>query len=157
MHLSGPFAGPWHDFTVMEESSILDIIREKTRYPPPHDNEHMFIFGDSGYYTLDHRDVLVTPFTPADELINPDCRRWNYEASSVRMEIEHYFGIVVNNWKFLTLPDKQKMQLMLTGPQYACIVFLTNLLNCVSPNQIAQRFSFTGPTLQQYLDTFLTE
>ncbi|KAI0364095.1 hypothetical protein BV20DRAFT_1039587 [Pilatotrama ljubarskyi] len=67
-------------------------------------------------------------------------QEWNAEMVSIRIEVEHRFGIVYNSPVAL---------------YYHVGILLTNVINYIRPNQVAQYFSCLPPTLEDYYMTTL--
>ena len=70
---------------------------------------------------------------------------------AVWIEVEHGFGIVSNTWPFPNAGWKMHFYSLPVGRYYHVGVLLTNCLNCLQPNQIAQYFDCPPPMLTDYL------
>ena len=71
--------------------------------------------------------------------------------SKVRIEVEHGFSLVTNNWQLLAARWKLCVFLSPIGWYYRIAVLLTNALACLWPNQVSQYFNCAPPSLKEYL------
>ncbi|KAF7982842.1 hypothetical protein HWV62_25806 [Athelia sp. TMB] len=146
-HLFGPEEGRRNDNLLTSKSEIFEKCREHAKQPPdpdaPMDNQYFHLCGDPAYGVS---PVLLSPFTDPDK----DETEWNSIMSSVRISVEHSFGIVVNNWPFLNAHWKHKVYVSPVGTYYRVAVLLTNALNCFHPNQTAQKYNCPLPTVEEY-------
>ncbi|KAI5821885.1 hypothetical protein K523DRAFT_257781, partial [Schizophyllum commune Tattone D] len=104
------------------------------------------VFGDPAY-GLNHH--IVSPFmseTPSEDEV-----AWNEDMGSVRVEVEHGFGNVTRLWPFLDAHWKLKVYASPVGAYYRFGVLMSNVVNCVCPNQVATVFGCEPPTLSEYL------
>ena len=69
---------------------------------------------------------------------------------SVRIEVEHTFGIVSRTWPFLNAGWKMRLLSSPVGTYYRIGVLLTNAMNCIRPNQVSQVFDLPPPSLEVY-------
>ena len=77
-------------------------------------------------------------------------KRWNEAIASVRIEVEHGFGIVSNNWPFLNVGCKMHIYSSPLGRYYRAEVLFTNAINRFRYNQVAQYFKCQPPNLSDY-------
>lgn len=145
-HLAGPYPGSRHDQFMLKESRILEWIG---LFPPqantgwPH-----VIYADCGYSTVPGK--IEVPF--ADEAVNPVHAGYNNAMTTVRISVEWAFGGILRHWASLGwVPDQQLLSQRKIGQIYFVAALLTNLLNCVRPNQTSQYFDCTPPSLSEYL------
>ncbi|KIK53517.1 hypothetical protein GYMLUDRAFT_178808 [Collybiopsis luxurians FD-317 M1] len=149
-HLAGPYEGHRNDNYLLADSKFLDRFAEFAYHPDigddaPINNQNFVIFGDPAYGYGPH---LISPF--ADDELSDIQHTWNNQMSQVRIEVEHGFGVVTNLWLFLNSFRKMQVLLSPIGRYYHIAVLLMNASNCVSPNQISQRFDCLLPTLDKY-------
>ncbi|KAJ3713874.1 hypothetical protein C8R42DRAFT_531954, partial [Lentinula raphanica] len=111
---------------------------------PPHECNFV-VFGDPAYGYGPH---LISPFS-TDNITEPQ-KAWNEAMSQCRIEVEHGFGVVVTLWPFLNNWQKITLLQAPVGHFYCVGVLLTNTLNCLRPNQVAQAFDCLPPTLNEY-------
>ena len=78
-------------------------------------------------------------------------KEWNARMSAVHIEVEHGFGIVANTWPFLNAGWKMGLYSSPVGRYYRVGVLLSNCINCLWPNQVAQYFECLPPELDEYL------
>ena len=147
-HLYGPIEGRRHDTVVLTESHLLDWAQEHAILPGdgPLECRYLQIFGDPAYGI---NQQLISPFPNGGS--TGEQRHWNAEMSSIRIEVEHGFGIVTKTWPFLNASWKMQIYHSPIALYYRVGVLLTNVLNCLRPNQVAQYFGCHPPSLEDYL------
>ena len=150
-HLYGPFEGRRADPGLLAESGLLEKCTTHARKPgttnaTPIEDRYYQLFGDPAYGVS---PVLLSPFARAGQR-SEDEQEWNVGMSSVRIEVEHGFGIVVNTWPFLNAFWKLRVYASPVGVYYRVAVLLTNARNCYRPNQISQYFACRPPTVREY-------
>lgn len=151
-HLFGPFEGRRADNFLLKESKFLERIalfahEEDWNENAPMEERYFQIFGDPAYGVGRH---IMSPFSGAGERTEAE-KEWNASMSAVRIEVEHGFGIVANTWPFLNAGWKMRLYSSPVGRYYRVGVLLTNCLNCMRPNQVAQYFDCEPPELTEYL------
>ena len=151
-HLYGPFEGRRHDNILHTESGLLDCLaqfahQENTDEDTPIEERYFQISGDPAYGVGLN---ILSPFSGPGERTEEE-KEWNAEMSAVRIEVEHGFGIVSNTWPFLNAAWKMQLYSSPVGRYYRVGVLLTNCLNCLRPNQVAQYFDCIPPELHEYL------
>lgn len=150
-HLFGPEPGRHNDCYLLNKSRILDTCAEHAVRPGTDENtpaqqRYLQIFGDPAYGISNQ---IISPFSGAGERTEAE-REWNAGMSGVRIEVEHGFGVVSNTWPFLNAGWKMHINSSPVGRYYRTGVLLTNALNCLQYNQIAQYFDCQPPTLLDY-------
>ncbi|EIN09671.1 hypothetical protein PUNSTDRAFT_67051, partial [Punctularia strigosozonata HHB-11173 SS5] len=157
-HLHGPLEGRRGDGFLLSDSGLLDWCSEHAKCPSitsgsgnGMDNSskdtYYRLYGDPAYGLS---DVLISPFSGPGER-TPEEREFNERMSSLRMEVEHTFGNVLNKWGFLRSKSKMKVYSSPVGRYYRVGVLLTNAMNCLRPNQTSQFFLCSPPSLREYL------
>ena len=151
-HLYGPFEGRRNDNFLLTDSGLLDRLsqfafRADIAEGAPMEERNFHIFGDPAYGVGPH---IMSPFSGLGERTVEE-QEWNSEMSAVRIEVEHGFGIVSNTWPFLNAGWKMRLYSSPVGRYYRVGVLLTNGLNCLRPNQVAQYFDCPPPMLADYL------
>ncbi|KAF7336520.1 DDE Tnp4 domain-containing protein [Mycena sanguinolenta] len=151
-HLYGPVEGQRNDNFLLTESALLDALaqfahQEDVDDDTPIERRYFQIFGDPAYGVGPH---IMSPFSRAG-VRTPDEQEWNAQMSAVRIEVEHGFGIVANLWPFLNAGWKMQLYSSPVGRYYRVGVLLTNCLNCLHANQVAQYFDCLPPDLEDYL------
>lgn len=68
----------------------------------------------------------------------------------VRIEVEHGFAFVTNNWQLLGARGKLRVFQSPVGRYYRVGVLLMNTLTCLQPNQVSQYFDCAPPSLEEY-------
>jgi hypothetical protein len=92
----------------------------------------------------------MSPYSGAGEHTEEE-KEWNAKMSAMQIEVEHRFGIEANLWPFLNASWKMQIYSSPVGWYYRVGVLLTNCLNCLCPNQVAQYFDCLPPSLSEYL------
>jgi hypothetical protein len=134
----GPLQGRQHDTTLLTKSNLGHIILENL----PHGYN---VYGDQAYPL---RPWLLSPFRGANKPIPQ--RRWNRRMRSVRICVEHGFQIMTTLWSHLKYVPHQKVFARPLAKEFLACTALTNLHNCLHPNQVSQYFGLNPPTIEQY-------
>jgi hypothetical protein len=146
-HLFGPEEGRRNDNHLLADSGLLERCEQHCFIE--HDDgsrQYLHIYGDAAY---GDRGTLLCPF--ATDPMSSEEENFNAEMSHVRIEVEHGYALVVNNWPFLNSTTRHRLFLSPVGAYYRVAVLLTNLLNCLHPNQVSLAFNVLPPTLEEYL------
>ncbi|KAJ2967557.1 hypothetical protein NUW54_g13473 [Trametes sanguinea] len=120
-----------HLWTVTEDGELL----------------YLKIFADAAY---GWHDVLISPY------VTPSSRRTEIEdlfnsiMSTIRIEVEHAFGLIVTLWPFVNAVYKQRMLLSPVGSYYRVATLLTNAHTCIYGNQTSHKFNLQPPSLEEY-------
>jgi hypothetical protein len=150
-HLFGPEPGRRNDCALLNESGLLDAcaehaVREGTDENTPAEARFLQIFGDPAYGV---NNQIISPFSGRGQRTEAELE-WNAAMASVRIEVEHGFGIVSNTWPFLNASWKTRVGSSPVGRYYRVGILLTNALNCLHYNQISQYFECQPPNLFDY-------
>lgn len=150
-HLSGPYRAPQNDAGVLAESKLLEKLAAYAVQPGSHEGDPVWqryfqVYGDSAYGVSPH---ILSPFARVGEM-TPEEEEWNSAMGSVRISVEHAFGLVLQDWPYLNAFWKQKIFGNACGLFYRVAVILTNAHSCLVPNQTAQRFGCSPPDLHEY-------
>ncbi|RDX41131.1 hypothetical protein OH76DRAFT_1412383 [Lentinus brumalis] len=150
-HLFGPWEGRHADPFLLAESGLLEqcaqhAVQEGSDENTPLEHRYFQLFGDPAYGVGPH---IISPFSGAGERTEEELE-WNARMASVRIKVEHAFGVVVNTWSFLNSFWKQRVYSSPVGRYYRVAVLLTNARNCYSPNQVATAFDCPPPTIDEY-------
>jgi hypothetical protein len=150
-HLFGPEPGRRNDAHLLNKSGLLNTcmehaVRDGTDENTPVNERFLQVFGDPAYGISNQ---IVSPFAGAGERTEEEME-WNAEMASVRIEVEHGFGIVLNTWPFLNTGWKMQIYSSPVGRYYRAGVLFTNALNCFHYNQVAQYFQCQPPELRDY-------
>jgi hypothetical protein len=128
LHLSGPFAGRHTDRQLLAYSEHTELLQAGLG-----DNSQVYFVADGIYPAFAYSWLHSTSHsTLQTDLI------WR----ELRASVEHLFGNVVRKWSFVNYHGSQ--QVFLGNPQYEyeTATTLCNMLNCLRPNQVAQKFGF---------------
>lgn len=146
-HLYGPVEGRRADTGILNESQLLGACEEHA-YEEDEQGERRYfqLYGDAAYGIS---QVIVSPYSgpngqTAEEL------EWNKYMGTVRIDVEHAFGIVSRTWPFLNAGWKMQLMSSPVGSYYRVGVLLTNAMNCLRPNQVSRAFDLKPPTLEDY-------
>jgi nuclease HARBI1 len=150
-HLFGPWEGRHHDRALLTESGLLETCLEHAIQPdsePGDEPQHRYfqLFGDPAYGVS---PVMMSPF--AENGRTPEQLQWNNAMSKVRIEVEHFFGIMCQTWPFLNAYWKMRPYSSPVGTYYRTAALLTNVITCFRGNQISSVFNCTPPSLEEYL------
>jgi hypothetical protein len=150
-HLFGPEEGRRNDNHLLAKSGFLDLCAQHAIRPGTNDDDpphirYLQIFGDPAYGVSNQ---IISPYAGAGERTEEE-KEWNAEMASVRIEVEHGFGIVANTWPFLNAGWKMHVYRSPVGRYYRAGVLFTNAINCMRYNQVAQYFDCEPPTLLEY-------
>jgi len=151
-HLFGPLEGRRNDNFLLSESGLLEkciryAVRTDTDEITPAEQRFLQIFSDPAYGISNQ---LLSPFVGPGERTTEE-RDWNAAMASVRIEVEHGFGIVANLWPYLNAGWKMRVYASPVGRYYRVGVLLTNVLTCLHGNHISQYFDCQPPELRDYL------
>ena len=145
-NLAGPYPGARHDQFMLKESKALDWIASFPRQQGT--NWPHVIYADCGYSKVDCR--IEVPYHDAE--LNVLHAAYNDKMSSSRISVEWAFGGILKYWGALRyVPSQQVLSGQKIGQIYFVAALLTNMLNCVRPNQTSQYFKCEPPSLQAYL------
>ena len=146
-HLYGPIEGRRADTGMLNESKLIEACEEPAfTENGAGERQYLQIYGDSAYGLS---RVLMSPYSGPGEL-SADELEWNRFMGSVRIEVEHTFGVVSRTWPFLNAGWKLRLLSSPVGTYYRVGVLLTNAMNCIRPNQISQVFNLDPPSLEEY-------
>ncbi|KAF7987128.1 hypothetical protein HWV62_339 [Athelia sp. TMB] len=150
-HLFGPEPGRHNDNHLLNKSRLLETCAKHAVRPGTNDNtpaaERFFqIFGDPAY-GISHQ--IISPFAGPGERTEAE-KAWNESMASVRIEVEHGFGIVANTWPFLNAGWKMHINSSPVGRYYRTAVLLTNAITCLHENQVSQHFDVQPPDIFEY-------
>lgn len=151
-HLFGPEEARRNDNHLLRKSGILEAceahaVRDGTTEDTPADQRYLQIFGDPAY-GVSHQ--IISPFSAANAR-SEDEQQWNAEMASVRIEVEHGFGIVANKWPFLNAGWKMQVYRSPVGRYYRAGVLFTNAITCLGrENQVSAYFDCQPPDLRDY-------
>lgn len=137
-HLYGLFEGRRNNAFLLQDSGLLDkcatyAIRPGTSPDDPPLVRYFQLFGDPAYGLSPH---LVSPFAGPGQRTQEEIA-WNMAMAAVRIEVEHGFALVLNNWAFLRCSWKMQVYSSPVGRYYRFGVLLTNAMSCLRPNQVA--------------------
>ncbi len=128
---------------MFDESSL----REKLRAKMEELGETFRVYGDPAY-AMD--DLLITPYRNAQD---PDQIAFNEAMSSARVSVEHFFGLVTQQFAFTSMKKQMKIGLQPVGLYYIVSTILTNFRTCLYRNQISEAFGVDPPSIEDYLAT----
>lgn len=150
-HLYGLQEGRRNNNALLGESKSVEkcaeyAVRVGTDETTPAPEHYFQLFGDLAYGNSHH---MISLFSGPGERTAEELT-WNAEMSAMRIEVEHGFGIVLNQWPFLNDHWKHRVYASPVGRYYRVAVLLTNAMNTLRPNQVSQFFKCTPPSLEEY-------
>ena len=147
-HLFGPIEGRRADPGILNESRVIEKCVAHAYLPGdgPAQRHFLQLFGDSAYGISQQ---MQSPFCGAGER-TADESEWNMQMGSIRVEVEHMFGVVSQTWPFLNAWWKMQINRSPVGRYYRVGVLLTNAMNCLRPNQVSIAFNLKPPSLDTY-------
>jgi hypothetical protein len=138
IHISKGYPGTAHDYTIYEESGLIDILNE---FAFDSNGNSLATYGDAAYEPDPHMIVGYRGH------LEPDQEQFNQGCSNMRIIVEWAFGQVTKYSSGIDFPR-------LSTPAesyYRFAVLLTNIHTCYFGNKINMHFSTDPPTLHQYL------
>jgi hypothetical protein len=149
-HLFGPVEGQHNDNDLLTESRLLNICAIYALHRGANENTPIHqcflqLFGDPAYGL---GPCILSPFSGGNW--TEEELEWNAAMSAVWIEVEHGFGNVTHLWPFLNAQWKHQVYASPVGWYYCVRVLLTNMHNCIQPNQTSQYFSCEPPVLEEY-------
>ena len=142
VQMFGPVEGRRHDTTLLRASNL----DQSMQLLPP----DAYIYGDQAYPV---RRWLLSPYRGGNKTVH--MRRWNMHMRTVRISVEHGFKILTTLWSHLKFVPAQRIFNSPLANHYVACTALTNLHNCLYPNQVAQHFGLIPPTLEEYVGMHL--
>lgn len=165
-HLFGPIEGRHNDAFALDESGLMRECSLHAKHPGALDGaggecaeagkdasrtttftepHYLQLFGDPAYGL---NELIISPFPKLGR--TNDQQEWNTKMSKVRIEVEHGFALVTNNWQLLRAEWKLRVFASPVGRYYRVGVLLTNALACLRPNQVSKYFDCAPPSLEDY-------
>ena len=140
----GPCFGFHHDAFLYNDSALKEEFRSIF------ESHGASVYADSAY---PRQLGLFTSFKDPKKRLDRDQRHGQALLCSARGEVEHYFSMVVSNWRlFNNRADMKAGKRPIPALVFASF-FLTNCLTCASgSNQSAARFNCLPPSLEEYLE-----
>jgi hypothetical protein len=152
-HLFGPVEGRRAGPHLLAASGLLARCWERATRPgttaaTPLAERYFQLFGDAAYGVS---PIMMSPYTGRDgRLPSPEERDWNAAMSSVRIEVEHGFAVVLRLWPFLRCWWKHAVFSSPVGRYYRVGVLLTNAHTCMHGSQVSNYFNCAPPSLEEY-------
>ena len=116
-NLSSPFEGERHDSTMLNQSGLLNDLRQIAFY----NGEPLCLYGDPAYPLGVH---LQGPYRNPN--ISPEQMQYNQAMSEVRVFVEWLFGNITNHFKFIDFKRQIKINLSAVGKMYVVCALLEN-------------------------------
>ena len=143
--LCGPWAGPVNDWTMLQESGILEDFRRVYG-----EKERLYVYGDPAYIGAfgimgPYQHVGGRHALPEDEY------QFNVALSSVRIAVEHAFGHIFKQWSFTGFERGMQEGLSPVAAYFSTAVLFTNCLKCFRGSQTSERFGIELPSIEEYL------
>lgn len=143
LHAGGPYMRGRHDCCMFIKNGVDPILHDSLVVNGP----QMCEYGNSSYSQRVYSDVEFQISTPSGAR-----KAGNTNISEARMSVEWQTMVTK---QYFSMPDfKQKLRVKLAsvGKTYLAALLLTNLRNCIHPNQIAQVFKSDPPSINEYVE-----
>lgn len=138
MSFAGPYSARRHDAFITGHSGIKDELRDVQE----HEEQKYLIYGDRGY--ANDAYVRRPHYMPTVSE-----QHENSIMASVRVEIEHFFGLVKLQWAiFAKLALAPRTGIDRYVPLVASL--MTNAHICLNYCQVTERFACRPPSLEHY-------
>jgi hypothetical protein len=144
LHLSAAYTARHHDSFLVQQSAIVARMAAELG---GHEGR-LYIYGDEAY--RGHRPWIETKHLGSDALLTAEQRNENLIMSSDRVVIEHFFGRVVNLWRYIDFVPCQHVFVSPVAMQYAVAVLLTNFYACFYGGGTANHFDCDPPVAEEY-------
>ena len=109
----------------------------------------VYIYGDQGYT---FGGFMFTPYRGTIILPNGHPRkRFNLIMSAVRQPNEWFFAVLKNVFKGVFSAAQNQFNKGRVGDRFLFACLMTNVRNCIDPNQISQYFRCEPPSVEYYL------
>lgn len=145
IHLHGIGVGHCHDMFLYASSDV----DEQLRHCLVVNGKQFSEYGDSGYTWCIYLEVCH-----AGSHLSVVKRTFNKTISAVRISFELYFKCVKHLRSIVGSKREMRVKKMPMGIVYRAAALLTNLDNCVQPNQIAQYFECSPRKMEEYICRF---
>jgi hypothetical protein len=149
--LYGPRAGVDHDARLFHESNLNEKLSLLVRPSHWNDNAIPFCcFGDQAYPATSFVGLPMR-----GQNLTRGQREFNFRMSQAREAVEWAFKDVSLNWAFIDFKKNQKVGLQSVGKMYIVAALLSNIKNCLEPNQISIKFDLPPPHVKDYLNGYM--
>ena len=139
----GPTNGCQQDNFMLGESELaLQLLPSLGEYL----GQRYCVYGDPIFKLSDY---VIKGFPTVERTWQQEI--FNKSMNAARVSIEHIFGRVVKLWAFLDFKATHKLHGTSPAMAYLNGQFLTNVHNCLHPNQTSQQFGVAPPTLREYI------
>jgi hypothetical protein len=149
IHIGGPCEGRCHDTTVLKEFGLIDAMESVRFFRDEQGRIVVFIYGDQGYT---FEGFMITPYRATFVLAagHPN-KRFNLIMSCIRQPNEWFFCVLKNQYKGVCDKSQNQWNKGRVGQRFLFACLMTNIRNCIDPNQISQFFKCNPPTVEFYL------
>ena len=158
--LQGPYEGKANDWSMYHDTKVERRMRKVwsssnyslvsfllTASQICHNHPTLYLYGDPAYYAS---FGCIGPYRRASGLSH-DQARFNKMMSSIRIAVEHGFGLTQKQWSHAAWSLANKEGLSPITAYYLVGVLLTTCFTCMRGNQVADNFLLSPPTLDDYL------
>lgn len=145
VHLNGPWIGRRHDAGMLQESGLLDALRDKMAAM----GELLLLYGDPAYPVSDY---IKAPFRHGAAPRSNVESNFNERMSGSRISIEWGFGEIIQQFAFLDFNKNLRIGLQPVGKYYVVDTLLQNCRTCLGyAGKTADFYKLTPPSLEVYL------
>ena len=138
--LYGPVPGSFHDARMLNESSLIDLMRNNEVWTPT---------PETGFFFLSCPQI-IGPTRHNASAVQKAC---NSKMSFLRISVEHGFGKVLGNFAFNSYPENLKLELQPIGKYFLVSAFLTNYHTCLNGSQTSDYYLIQPPHLFEYVSS----
>ncbi|PGG94983.1 hypothetical protein AJ80_10062 [Polytolypa hystricis UAMH7299] len=143
-----PVVGSHGDWFVFQQSLLENNIKKLFKEANVLEEERLYIYGDPVYTGS---AVTIGAYKkPRGCQLTAAQQEFNKNMSENQVSIEHGFGLVQQYWAKNSYHLSQQMGLSPVAASYLAACLLTNILTCLHGNQVAERFAYPPPTLDEY-------
>jgi len=151
--LAGPYTGRESDWTVYQDSMIIDKIGQIHEGLDEGGDNRLYIYGDPAY-SLSF-GILAPYQARPNRPLNNLLANVNVHMSELRISVEHGFGKVMTLWGYNGYKLGLKIGLSPVAAYFMVSVLLCNLYSCLNRNQTCKKFLCDHPSVHNYLAVVL--
>ena len=144
IHLAPPFVGSKHDATMLDESGLLDELRDVIA----HLGKHYCMYADAIYSLSIY---CLTGYRRSNPNTTAAQREWTRIMNAPRTSVVWIIGKVGTTSALTTDGRQQKLMLQNLGMIYSVATLVTNCHTCCYGGVTSQYFETVPPELEAYM------